>query len=540
MYNARLWVCRIVALVVLVLWGLLLNFWTMPAMTLASAGTWFFFAIGIFGVGTLFFLLAEWIAGEEEWHFSIGSLIIAGVMLVIMFFVSIPSWTMFNASAYQRVITIKMDGDAQQDLPKVEKSKDVPSVDMLTARQLGDRTMGAMEKYASQYEVNDEYNPISYQGDYIRISPLEYGDYFKYMNSKKDGIPGYVMVDIYTQEAKFVTLKEPMRYSPSASFGDKLKRHLRGLYPSYIFGKEHFEIDEEGVPYYIVPVETPTVSFNAHKVTSVILLNAVTGDGKEYDINEVPEWVDHVFSVSYIMERVEWYCGYINGFWNNSIFGAKKDVRKTSYSFVNTQYFFVPMKDDMYLYTGITSAGKDESNVGFILANMRTGEITYYSDPGAEESSAQSSAQGLVQHLGYTAGPVMEVTVDGIPTYFMSLKDAGGLVKKYAFVNKPNYAIASEGDTVEQALKVYRSRIRGENVSLEQADAKEGMITFLATAVKEGTTFFYFKLEGDDTLYVSSLLTNEKQVTMAEGIKLSINYSMLDDGFALVQQVTIK
>ena len=58
---------------------------------------------------------------------------------------------------------------------------------------------------------------------------------------------------------------------------------------------------------------------------------------------------------------------YVNGF-INSIFG-QKDVTVTTQG-----YNYIALNDDVYLYTGITSVGGDQSNIGFILSNQRTKE----------------------------------------------------------------------------------------------------------------------------------------------------------------------
>lgn len=531
----KLWRNRIVALIISLGLAALFNYLAMPAWNIQSEGLWFYF-INVLLFSTIIFLIAEAGNGKEGFLFSkiTGNLTI--LLFLAFFIVSIPSWEVFRASTYSNIVSVSSDGNFDKDIPRVNDSNDIPVVDMLTARKLGDRTMGTMEKYLSQYEVNAEYNLISYQGTYFRISPMEYGGLFKYNNSKKNGIPGYVLVNIYTQEAKMVELAETMKYSPSAHFGDLLKRHLRSIYPTYIFEKEQFEIDDNGVPYFIVPVEKSTAGlFGARVVEKVILVNAVTGETSEKAISEVPEWVDHVFSVNYLMERVDWHYNYINGFINS--FTTKKDVRKTSYSFDNSQYYFIAKEDGIYLYTGITSAGNDESNVGFILANVRTGKITYYSNPGSEESSAQASAQGVVQQYGYQAGPVMLVNIDGIETYFMTLKDNQMLVKKYALVNKENYTIAIVEDSVEQAVSSYRAKFASDKKT--ETVETTGSISELYTAIKNGNTNYYFKLQNDSKLYVSSIENNDQQVIMKIGDTVNIRYVLINDDTAIVQNINI-
>ena len=104
----------------------------------------------------------------------------------------------------------------------------------------------------------------------------------------------------------------------------------------------------------------------------------------------------------------------------------------------------------VYMYTGITSAGGDQSNVGFLLSNQRTKETRYYHAPGAIEESARDSAEGVVQDLRYTTTFPLLLNVAGEPTYFMSLKDASQLVKMYAMVNVEQYQLVATGTTVSE------------------------------------------------------------------------------------------
>ena len=52
--------------------------------------------------------------------------------------------------------------------------------------------------------------------------------------------------------------------------------------------------------------------------------------------------------------------------------------------------------DDVYMYTGVTSANADQSNLGFLLSNQRTKETKFYNAPGATERAAQASAEGCL------------------------------------------------------------------------------------------------------------------------------------------------
>lgn len=70
-----------------------------------------------------------------------------------------------------------------------------------------------------------------------------------------------------------------------------------------------------------------------------------------------------------MISRVDDYYTYQKGFWN-TVF-SQTGVKKTTDS-----YNYISIGSDIYLYTGITSATADSSNLGFILVNMRTREVT--------------------------------------------------------------------------------------------------------------------------------------------------------------------
>ncbi len=70
----------------------------------------------------------------------------------------------------------------------------------------------------------------------VKVAPLEYDGFFKYFNNKKEGIPGYVLVDTETNEAEFVRLEKGINYSPSGYFSKDLMRAFRMKYPTKVFG----------------------------------------------------------------------------------------------------------------------------------------------------------------------------------------------------------------------------------------------------------------------------------------------------------------
>lgn len=215
------------------------------------------------------------------------------------------------------------------------------------------------------------------------------------------------------------------------------------------------------------------------------------------------------------------YNGKYRSGWLNSVFGQKGVLQPTD------GYNYLAINDDVWLYTGITSVTSDESNVGFVLTNLRTKETRYYPVPGAEEYSAMSSAQGQVQHLGYRATFPLLLNVADRPSYFMALKDSAGLVKMYAFVDVQQYQIVGTGSTVEESRQDYLSKLKKEDVNTpeEQLLSVEGTVLDIESAVIDGNTYYYILLEGNEQVFQIPVNLSNRLPFLNEGDTLKISYN---------------
>ena len=531
-------VWRIVGIIFAVLVGMVINYFALPAWNIQSAGLWLFVLIEVI-IAFVFQAAIEFFFDEEFTVTKIGA--ISTAVIVVAFIVcGLTGAKIFNASNYQKMVTIE-EGDFEKDINPVQNVSNISIVDMETAESVGDRTVGSIENSA-WYEVDNEYNLIKYQGQQYRISPLNYGGLFKFGEASKRGIPGYVLVNTQTQDAQYVELSEGMQYSPSAYWDKDLRRHLRGQYPSYVFGNHYFEIDEEGNPFWITSVKTSSIGvFGGKREDSFILTNAITGESDEYTVADLPEWVDHAFDLQYLMDVAGYNLEYKDGFWNS--FTSQTGVLKTTYEFRSKKrdsdgdekedtpfagYNTAITSDgDIVFYTGLTPASKAESNVGFLLANPRTGVIKKYTCSGAEESSAAASAESLVQDLKYVATFPTILNVNGNETYFMLLKDKAGLVQRYALCNVKNYTKVVQATTLEEAVEQYKKKL---GVTTETANETEetlkaeGTIKNLYQAQLDGCTYYYFTLDDKTDLYMSSIKNSNKQVMLTEGTKVKIEY----------------
>ncbi len=450
-------------------------------------------------------------------------LLLFTAILLVALVGQIVSMPIFRASAYRDLLTVQ-DGDFATQIAEISFSE-IPTLDRDSAEYLGDRQMGTLGDMVSQFEYSNDSTQINYQGRPVRVAPIAYADLIKWFTNRGSGLPAYVVVDMVTQEATVVRLPEGMRYSFSEPLNRNIMRHLRFRYPTMMFATPEFEIDEQGHPWWIAPRVVKRIGlFGGTDIQGAVLVDAVTGECQYHE--EVPNWVDTLYVPDLIMQQYDYHGTLVHGF-INSVLG-QRDVTKTT-----DGYNYIAMNDDVYAYTGVTSANADQSNLGFLLCNMRTKETHFYSAPGATEAAAQRSAEGVVQDLGYQATFPLLLNISGEPSYFIPLKDATSLVKMYAMVNVAQYQIVATGTTVSACEQSYIQMLADKGITqaeqLPQTEAK-GQVAEIRTAVIEGDSYYFIRLEGEEVFYSISAARSWEVVTLNEGDTVAIEHAVLSEG----------
>ena len=445
-------------------------------------------------------------------------LILFAAVVAVAIVGQIISMPIFRASAYRELLTVQT-GDFATDIAEISFNK-IPTLDRASAEYLGDRQMGTLSDMVSQFEYSGDSTQINYQGRPVRVAPIAYADLIKWFTNRGNGLPAYVVVDMVTQEATVTRLSEGIKYSFSEPLNRNILRHLRFQYPTMMFATPEFEIDEDGRPWWIAPRVVKRIGlFGGTDIQGAVLVDAITGESQYYE--EVPNWVDTLYVPELIMQQYDYHGTLVHGF-INSILG-QRDVTITT-----DGYNYIAMNDDVYMYTGVTSANADQSNLGFLLTNQRTKETHFYTAPGATEYAAKLSAQGVVQDLGYTATFPILLNIAGEPTYFIPLKDATNLVKTYAMVNVAQYQIVATGTTVSACEQSYIKLLDEKGITqvelLPQTEAK-GKVAEIRTAVIEGNSYYFIRIQGEKVFYSLSAAQNREVVTLNVGDTVTIEYA---------------
>lgn len=459
--------------------------------------------------------------------------VIAAPILVLIVGNLISS-TFFHATAYSDLITVEQ-AVFEEDMPESDLVTNIALMDSESAAILGKRALGELANadLESQFQIGDTYSQINLNGAPAKVGNLEYADFFRWVNNRSGGIPGYVWVDPVDSNYKYIPFAQSMKYAESAYFSEDLHRQLRFNHPTKIFGEINFEVDDTGNPYYIVSCMKPRIGlFGASDVSEVIIFDPVDGTSQLYKVADTPSWVDNVFDGELASQKYDWYGTLKQGFWNSVI--GQKNCKVTT-----DDFGYIVRDDDVWYFTGVTSVSSDESNIGFLLSNARTGTYKFYSVIGAEEYSAMGAAEGEVQEKGYVASFPSLINVSGEATYIMVLKDANGIVKLHALVNVENYSIVATGTTQADAKRAYVERLRSEGVlqeptapppsapEAETLQAEHIRVDSVQIVTVNGESVVYLRGE-DGNLYKQPLSEDERLLLIVEGSVLNLRYRETD------------
>lgn len=541
------WQAYLIAAVATLAIGFLTFYLALPALNPRYTGFWWFlfwltlvFTVSLFiaghGVSALRVHSAE--HGQQARKSEAGGFLLKnfsavglGIMLALVLIIiigSIFSSTFFHARDYAGIIDVK-DAVFKDDMPESERITNIALMDGASAVIIGNKTLGQLSHVVSQYEVSTNYTQINIAERPYKVANLEHADFFKWFNNREKGIPGYVKVDPVNATAEYVELDKHIRYVESAYFGDDLMRKLRFEYPTKIFGSTRFEVDNEGNPWFVVSCLTPRVGlFGAKDVSEVIIFNPINGKSTIHDVDKTPSWIDAAYDGDLAMQKYNWFGTLSGGFWNSII--GNVDCKKAT-----DDYGYIAIGDDIWYYTGVTSLTSDESNIGFMLCNARTGEYKYYQVAGADEAAAMGSAEGKLQQYGYKASFPALVNVSGNATYVMVLKDNHGLVKSYALVNVEHYELVATGETQEKAFAEYK-KLLSEIGAVDEGDTETYTVTVerVRDLMLDGNTVIYF-YGSDGAVYSAYLAENEAYVLI--GVGDTVTFTCEKNGDASTRRV---
>jgi hypothetical protein len=462
------------------------------------------------------------------------------VLLIYTFaFPLLVSSAIFRTDEYRDLIgNVETGKDLSHHMLPISLDR-IRVVDESLAQILGDKVLGSQSALGSQVTLG-KFNIQKVNNQLYWVAPLMHSGFFKWQKNI-DGTPGYVMVNA-TNERDVKLVQEingkpiKIKYQSEAYFFDNLERYVyfKGYFNVGLTDYS-FEIDEAGNPYWVITKFKKTIGFEGDDAEGVILVNAQTGEISDYTIKDTPKWVDRIQPAQFIEKQLNDWGNYVKGYWNFSNENKLKTTQELSLVYGND--------NEAYWYTGLTSVGADEATVGFVLVNTRSKKAVWYKQSGATEFAAQNSAKGKVQEKGFSATLPIPYNINNIPTYVMTLKDNGGLVKMYAMVAIEDYTIVGVGNTLTETLMAYKNafNMAGNKINPKSDTEKKiicSIITRLNGDVKNGNTYYYFKLKDSPKIFIGSTqISNDFPVT---NIGDSIQIAFDNDNQDVIDVTTFK
>lgn len=500
----------------------LVNYLLQPTLSFAHLDGFLYL-----GIATVVVIanIMMWVRDREG--FGATMVLGAAIILILEIISLIAGSALFNSSTmYNQLGTVeKVEFD---EMIKQIDTAQIPIVDEALAYKQADKKIGEDIALGSRVTLgNSAIQEVN--GEIMYVVPLEHTGFFKWRANKST--PGYITVSASNpNKVNFVKevngQKLEIRYSPSAYFGNNLKRHIRSQgYRSVGLVENTFELNDEGRPYWVVTTYKNETWWRNGEATGVVVVDAQTGATEWYDVKEVPDWIDIVQPQSFVEDQIDHWGKLVHGLfnWSNKDKTEKTDLTLTVY-----------MDGDCYYFTGMTSVGSDESCVGFIMVNTRTKEARMAYMSGATEGAAMKSAEGLVSDFGYVSTEPLPLNVNGIPTFVMALKDGEGLIKAYAMVNIENYSIAAKGASLQEANRAYVQAIaRNTGVHVVGSDEAygytyEGTVERISSVVEDGSTYYYMVVTDEDNkIFTASYMVSDELAITREGDKIKLEY--IDD-----------
>lgn len=524
---------KISGFVFLLVLGFLLFYSNLPVLNYGFTG--FAFILLVIATIAVLFSTGYSIAGRTNQIKIVSKpnrFLVYTVLVLLAYCIVLPfatSLKMFRSDSYQKLLGEVKNGDKITNHIAPISIDKIRVVDEELAHLLGEKILGSQPALGSQVELGD-FCIQKVNNNLYWVAPLLHSGFFKWFNNQQ-GTAGYVMVSA-TNERDVRLVQNvggkaiKIKYQQGAYFQSDIHRHV------YFNGNAtigladfSFEIDDTGNPYWIITKYAKKVGFSGKEAIGTLVVNAQSGAMRSYTIAKTPKWVDRIQPLEFIEDQLNDWGEYVHGYWNFSNADKLQITEGLTLVYGNDS--------KSYWYTGLTSVGKDESAVGFVLVDTRTKETTFYKQGGATEFAAQSSAQGKVQEKGYKASLPIPYNINNIPTYVMTLKDDGGLVKMFAMVAISDYTIVGVGNTMRETLTSFKNvynmadnKINPNSVSNKKT--LKSVVTRIQNDVKNGNSFYYFKVKDYPNIFVgSSQISNQLPVTIVgDSIKISFDVDL--------------
>ena len=510
-----------------------IGWWAMPTLAYGFYGLPLMITIIGVVAGILSFIT------DDDFDDSVSKVAISTTIIGVLFWLIVPlitSWSAFHASAYHQLLGKMEETEFSSTVSPIDIHQ-VRTVDHDYAQLLAGKRLGEIPEVISRVEMGDlqiqmltvDVTIVDHNGKESHletknglwwVGPLNHSGFFKWWNNANT--PGFVMVSATDANqvhlvTQFKTIgssvnsanqtaatSQPLElryFLDGAYFSNDLERYLRSNgYSAKGLSDYSFELrDGDLRPFWVVTVYKNTIGYEGSDATSVVIVDAQTGEIKEYTIAETPAWVDRIQPSGFVETQINDWGKFGDGWWNS--WTSQNNVQH-----VTPGSSLVPGNDGKsYWYVGMQSAkGHENGTVGFVLVNTKTKKAHRYLMAGITETDAKAALQNAkgIKEAGYTSTKPILYNVGGTPTFFAALKGNDGRPKMYGFVDRQSGNVVGVAKTPDLALRNYQTQLhQGSTANVENLVSKKTIKAKVVDVVREivgDYVFTYLRLEGYD------------------------------------------
>ena len=290
-------------------------------------------------------------------------IIIIGIFAIFSIFKFITS-PIFNAKNYASLIKpeqVKYKDYFVNNFNKLRKVTE--KMALVKANKIFGKNIDGVD-LTTQYELGKG-SIIKYHNHEYWLFPLYYAGFFQWLSN--DNVKGYILVDAINPTAQPQFIKYEYKYSLGAFFTSRNPYYRLYAYSGFRKIEIHPELDEKGNLYWVGQVLKYKYYGNVFYVDKILILNAKTGKIKEYNLNNVPKWLDKVYPQDIIQDYIEYYGKYKDGFMN-ALFVKKNVAVPTLYK--NKEIYLIENTKNPNLnwYTGMTSVNSKDNALLYSIA----------------------------------------------------------------------------------------------------------------------------------------------------------------------------
>ncbi len=453
-------------------------------------------------------------------------IVVAGLIVIF------TTWFDSNAKVLAAIPKITVEKPTTPLIPT--DPNHIVLVSQSVAAFKGQQILGSNgQNLGSSYNLDpNSYTLQSINHHLYYVVPLSYNNIF--INLSNSSTPGFVIVDAENPQA-IPTLRtgpgDSIAYLPGAILNQDLLRHV--YLSGYTYGRlvdPTLELDDSFHPYWTISLMQPTRGYTGDVLSEVLIVDAHTGDIKDYKPQNVPIWVDRVMPSETVTQYLMWWGLYHAAPWFNPS-GAGQQSPAT-----DPQLLYNNADQPVWLVPMTSSSSNDNSSTGVFLFDTHKNEAHFY--PLAAGLGIGSNVQNTFQStraniLRYNVDSFQLYQICGQPTW-VAIYSSGGIFQDVGVLAARNLngGNVQFEPSLSRALDDYKLWLAQNNISNScgvtptggTQQAVTGKVLRISSVQLNGNTIYYIQISGQNVIFTANLNLSPKLPLVQPGDTVTITY----------------